>query len=98
MISRFVLVPSALFSVVLNISSARAATYAATLLHPAGYTDSYANDAFATGQIGTGRGDTHPSLDHALLWQGTSASVVDLHPDSFTQSFALGASDTKQVG
>jgi hypothetical protein len=98
MISKFALVFTTLISVALNISPARAVTYTATLLHPATYTKSYANDASATSQVGAGRGDTHPSLDHALLWQSTSGSVVDLHPANFAQSFALGASETNQVG
>jgi hypothetical protein len=38
-------------------------------------------------------------LNHALIWNGTAASVTDLHPylaglgPAFTESYALGISD-----
>ncbi len=39
-----------------------------------------------------------PATHHALLWNGTAASAVDLNPAGYTSSFAYGASGTTQVG
>jgi hypothetical protein len=36
--------------------------------------------------------------NHALLWSGTSASAVDLHPPGFTETKAAGVSGASQVG
>jgi pimeloyl-ACP methyl ester carboxylesterase len=50
-------------------------------------------------QVGFGSindGSIYPS--HALLWRGSAASVVDLHPGGFTRSMAFGTSGTQQVG
>src|SRR3954453_10292251 len=96
--SRLVLACMALIGALLNSASAPAIPYAATLLHPIDYTTSIANDTSATNQVGAGRGGTHPTLDHALLWHDTAESVVDLHPAIYTKSFAIGASESKQVG
>ncbi len=35
---------------------------------------------------------------HAFLWNGTAASAVDLHPDGFLLSAALGTDGNQQVG
>lgn len=36
--------------------------------------------------------------DHALLWHGDAASMVDLDPRGFTYSHAFGTSGGQQVG
>lgn len=51
-------------------------------------------------QVGFGDGPT-PGSAHALLWNGSAASVVDLHParlPGFTVSFAQGTNGAQQVG
>jgi len=35
---------------------------------------------------------------HALLWKGSAASVVDLHPSGFVDSEAKGVSHRRQIG
>jgi hypothetical protein len=35
---------------------------------------------------------------HAILWNGTAASYVDLNPVGFIRSYALGTNGTQQVG
>src|SRR5262249_32901193 len=35
---------------------------------------------------------------HALLWNGTPDSVIDLHPSNYVQSYAYAASVAGQVG
>ncbi len=37
-------------------------------------------------------------LSHALLWEGTAASAIDLHPAGFASSAAIGLRDSFQVG
>jgi probable HAF family extracellular repeat protein len=51
-------------------------------------------------QVGFGFGfDEHGTfVSHALLWTGSAASVVDLHPSGFTGSLASGVSGSQQVG
>src|ERR671939_376828 len=39
-----------------------------------------------------------PGVVHALLWRGTAVSVVDLHPNGFTDSRALATSGGVQAG
>ncbi len=64
-------------------------------LNPAGYTQSAANGASGTTQVGYGY---NGNGQHALLWSGTAASAVDLNPAGYTYSLAYGASGTTQVG
>ncbi len=56
-------------------------------------------------QVGYGYGAATHSDDgdhyHALLWNGTASSIVDLHPTNFpafTDSWAYGTNGTQQVG
>ena len=65
-------------------------------LHPAGLATSYANDEFGNQQVGSGWGVGIP--EHAFLWNGTAASVVDLNPAGRPWSRVLGTSGTTQVG
>lgn len=73
-------------------------------LHPAGYLNSTALGISDTGTNQAGYGtvpipETAGSVRlHALLWSGSAASVVDIHPAGFTDSQALGFSGDSQFG
>jgi len=80
---------------------ARALTYTATLLHPTGYAGSAATGASGTFQVGYGAGSGIPTgtgQDHALLWNGSAASMVDLNPAGFEYSEAVAVSGNLQAG
>jgi hypothetical protein len=50
-------------------------------------------------QVGYGDGSFSGNLTtHALMWTGTSASVVDLNPPTFVTSHAYAVAGTTQVG
>jgi len=49
-------------------------------------------------QVGYGYGAATGYNTHALLWSGSAASVVALHPAGFTESYARGISGGQQVG
>jgi len=49
-------------------------------------------------QVGVGYGSATGDEYHALLWNGTAASYVDLNPSGFTSSGANGTNGTQQVG
>jgi hypothetical protein len=75
---------------------AAAVAYKATLLHPlSGYSDSGGYGAWAGKQAGYG---TIGGVDHALIWSGTAASVVDLHPSGYAFSRAGSVSGSRQLG
>jgi probable HAF family extracellular repeat protein len=60
-------------------------------LHPGEFESSYAYGTNGTQQVGYGWSWT--TGDHALLWNGTAASYVDLHqflPAGFIYSDAMG--------
>ena len=60
-------------------------------LHPAGFTNSYALGVSGGQQVGYG--DHADGTQHALVWTGTAASVVDLHtflPAGYLSSVATG--------
>lgn len=74
-------------------------------LHPAGFTSSAAYGVAGGQQGGYDITSVHINKkvgyvvrDHALLWAGTAASVVDLHPAGFTSSLAYGVGGGQQVG
>jgi uncharacterized membrane protein len=75
-----------------------AVTYTATLLHPLGFDYSQAVNVSGTQQVGDGDvlGGSHSR--HALLWNGTAGSFVDLNPAGFSASLATGVSNNKQAG
>ena len=75
---------------------ARAVTYKATLLHPAGFDSSLARGVSGASQVG--HAVTDVGSEHALLWNGTAASVVDLNPAGFYSSRANSVSGANQVG
>ena len=70
------------------------AQYMATILNPPPF------DAAALGAAGGKQvGGVSPfGTSHALLWSGSAASAVDLHPAGFDYSYARGISGGSQVG
>jgi hypothetical protein len=63
-----------------------------------GFVRSFALSTDGQHQVGDG---TLPGAQHALLWSGTAASAVDLHPTNlagFDSSTADGVSGSQQVG
>lgn len=78
---------------------ARAPLFTAIELHPRGLVESEARGISAGQQVGDiwvppGTGETH-----AVLWRGSAASMVDLHPRGFPEgSEALGVCGGQQVG
>lgn len=77
-------------------ASAHAVSYTATLLHPAGYFESYALGISGSVQVGSVTPTS--GFDHAALWTSSSASVVSLDQGAFVTSRAIGASGATQVG
>jgi autotransporter-associated beta strand protein len=73
-------------------------------LNPSGFTFSNAGGVSGTQQVGTGYGPSTGTdqngfpLDHALVWNGTAASAVDLNPTGFSQSYANATNGSIQVG
>lgn len=82
----------------LGVDPLLAASYTATLLHPAGFDTTYADGASDQIQAGSGKGTSTGGEFHALLWTGTADSVVDLQPIGYGRSFALAAFGDNQVG
>jgi hypothetical protein len=73
--------------------------YKTTILHPlAGNTVSNANGVDGNFQVGDGYGPSTGNNYHALLWNNTAASVVDLTPPGFTYAIADGIQGNTQVG
>jgi hypothetical protein len=71
----------------------------ATDLHPVtGFSMSSAYGTDGTRQVGFGEVTGNPGEDHALLWFGTAASVIDLHPAGASYSLAMGISGQQIVG
>ncbi|HSZ54284.1 MAG TPA: hypothetical protein VK797_01390 [Tepidisphaeraceae bacterium] len=67
-------------------------------LNPPGFADSYAIGTDGLHQVGYGMVD---NSNHALLWSGTAASAVDLHPTNlggFAESIAMAVNMRQQVG
>jgi len=74
-----------------------AATYTVTFLHPASFASSVGDGISGTVQVGHAYDSS--GQGHAIMWSGTAASAVDLHPASgFQNSFAMAASDSGQAG
>ena len=75
-------------------------------LNPAGFAESWAYGVGGGQQVGEGlihyytpkKGGSYVSQNHAVLWTGSAASVVDLHPAGFTSSLAYGVGEGQQVG
>jgi hypothetical protein len=76
-------------------------------LHPAGnWTDSIARAIAGDQQVGNiayyfqGNESSPQSVEHAALWRGSAASVVDLHPSGIgcERSYARDTDGNRQVG
>ena len=76
-------------------------------LHPVGFTYSKGLGVYGGQQVGYGSiyaygpfetPGSYQTTDHALLWYGTAASVIDLHPAGFDASSALSTNGTQQAG
>jgi hypothetical protein len=72
-------------------------------LHPTGFDQSLAFDTNGSVQVGAAtnfvngpRGTIY--RNQAMLWHGSQASVVNLHPVGAFESFAFGVSEGSQVG
>ena len=66
-----------------------------------GFIHSYASGTNGAQQVGKGSGDVTGGYLHALLWNGTANSAVDLHPTKltgFNESQAIGTDGVQQVG
>jgi hypothetical protein len=74
------------------------ADYAATDLTPGGFSDSQAYGISGTQQAGYGHGSATGEQNHALLWNGSASSYVDLNPTGSTYSAAWGNNGAYQVG
>ena len=72
---------------VFGVGQTNAAIYTVVDLTPSGFNQCTATDISGTQQVGYGSGNTDY---HALLWSGTAASAVDLHPSGFDRSIAYG--------
>jgi hypothetical protein len=65
-------------------------------LHPSGFDDSIAQAIAGNRQVGWAWGRATQSREHAILWNGTAESAVDLHqfliglPVSIVRSYAYG--------
>jgi hypothetical protein len=77
---------------------ARAVTYTAIDLTPSGYYGAYARGGGGGQFVGDGWSPETSGSAHALLWNGTSSSPVDLNPTGFSQSIAFAADGSQQVG
>ena len=84
------------------IGSARGVTYTFVDLTPLGFDPSARAEAYSVSggqQVGAWYGATTTANHaHAVLWSGTAASAVDLHPAGFLESRAFSTSDGQQVG
>ena len=72
-------------------------------LNPDGFYNSWAVGTSGGEQVGYGGLGRHLEYEgsgpfHALVWRGSAASVVDLHPSGFFSSRALGTNGDEQVG
>ena len=74
------------------------AGWTATYLHPTGYLSSYALDASNGRIVGAAFGPAPFRTEHAVMWAGTAASCVDLHPTGSTFSFASSIDGNEQAG
>jgi hypothetical protein len=82
-----------------TIKQAQASGWLITYLQPAGYDYSEAtNVASSSAQVGRIAGAATSGNDHAALWSGTSAGVVDLNPSGATSSRCLSSASGYQYG
>lgn len=68
-------------------------------LHPgSNYTSSEAYGIDGSYQVGYAVTNSSTPTQHAMLWNGSAASAIDLTPANVTQAFAYAASSTSQAG
>src|SRR4051812_45696328 len=80
-------------------TNCHAVAYKATLLtSKEGYSETDARSGTEANQVGRGGGIATDNHGHALLWNATNATVVDLNPVGFSESFAVDIWDDRQVG
>ena len=76
-----------------------AATYTATVLNPVDFTNATGRGISIGTQGGAGDGAATGGAEHALLWSGTAASAIDLHPaGNYSSSSVWAVSGTSQAG
>jgi hypothetical protein len=68
------------------------------ILHPAGYTHSFAEGVGGNEQVGYAFNSQGDGYARALLWHGSPTGVVNLHPAAYLSSTALATNGTTQVG
>lgn len=78
------------------VDLASAVQYRAELLHPMGAVNSSAGGAAGSQQVGYAEWDPIPR--HAVLWNGSASSFVDLNPADFNGSQAEDIDGSSQVG
>jgi hypothetical protein len=81
----------------LLVLSVFATDYQVTFLNPDGWY-SFGKGISGGIQVGYGATVTDVNAQHALLWNNTAASFVDLHPAGFNTSMAYATSGPNQVG
>jgi hypothetical protein len=95
-IMRFVIVFSAILTI--SVGQTWAVEYVAIDLNYLGYGNTIAYGTCDGQQVGSGHYGNN-TYNHALLWSGSAASVVDLGPNlSLVSSVATGACGGQQVG
>src|SRR3989304_6317041 len=67
-----------------------ATDYSAIDLNPSGFDISQAHRTYGGQQVGYGHGSASDNNEHALLWNGSAESVVDLNPRGFYGSYPTG--------
>src|SRR5215204_1682943 len=70
----------------------------AVVLHPPGYTHSFAEGVGGDVQVGYAFDARSGGRARALLWRGTASSVVSLHPAGYVATSALATNGKLQVG
>ena len=78
--------------------SAQAITYVATVLSQNNLEYANCYGAFGDYQVGSGLDLELDTNSHAMLWNGTPASAIDLHPAGYQYSIATSAYGTNQAG
>jgi hypothetical protein len=75
-----------------------AALYKATLLHPVGFTNSDISSISGAFQVGGAYGPSTGNQYHAILWNSTAQSAIDLTPAGRSQAYASDIDGNTQVG
>ncbi|HEX4488089.1 MAG TPA: PEP-CTERM sorting domain-containing protein [Terriglobales bacterium] len=87
----------AIIAQALLVLSASGADYKVTILNPDGWY-SFGEGISGATQVGYGATISDVNAQHALLWNNTAESFVDLHPAGFSSSMAYATSGSSQVG